>query len=142
MHVVTGGAYHGKSSWVKRFYELDENTSWISAYRQDPCPNKLHGKSQLIVLEGVEEWIRQAIVTGKTFNRQVGKEVINQWDMWTKERDDRQLVIIGTDISKGIVPIDANDRLWRDVTGWFFQDLVARCKRFDIVWYGISRRMK
>src|SRR5699024_9547212 len=107
-----------------------------------PISNKLQGKSQLIAWEGVEEWIRQAIVTGKTFNRQVGKEVINQWDMLTKERDDRQLVIIGTDISKGIVPIDANDRLWRDVTGWFFQDLVARCKRFDIVWYGISRRMK
>lgn len=58
------------------------------------------------------------------------------------EKPSRKLVIIGTDISKGIVPLEKENRLWRDFTGWVYQDLVAKAERVDVIWYGINQIMK
>jgi len=142
MHVVTGGAYHGKSSWVKNFYRLDDESAWISAYRHHPCPYTIDMISEVVILEGIEEWIRQTTVKDKSFDRNDGQRVINSWLAWELEDKNRQLIVIGTDISKGIVPMDREDRWWRDMVGWFFQDLVLHCERFDVVWYGIPMQLK
>jgi len=141
MHVVTGGAYHGKSAWVKKFYHLNSDVTWLSAYNDDPCPIHMTSPTNIIVLEGVEEWIRQSL-KNNTFNRHDGRQLINQWLAWEQEKSERQIVVIGNDISKGIVPIEREYREWRDVTGWFFQDLVLHSHRFDVIWYGIHKQLK
>lgn len=51
-------------------------------------------------------------------------------------------MLIGSDISKGIVPMAAEDRWWRDTTGWVYQDLVSAAERVDVIWYGISQKLK
>lgn len=141
MHVVIGGAYHGKSAWVKEFYHLDNSATWISAYDHHPCPDDITSPSNIVILEGVEEWIRQALKED-TFDRHDGRRLMNRWLTWEQENNERQLIVIGADISKGIVPIEREHREWRDVTGWFYQDLVLHCKRFDMIWYGIHKRLK
>ena len=56
MHFVTGGAYNGKSKWVRRHYGLDGTSSeWISAYHDQPLP--LHFHENTVVLQGIEAWI-------------------------------------------------------------------------------------
>ena len=142
MHVVTGGAYHGKSAWVKDFYNLDHGSSWMSAYDKHPFPRKITSSSPIVVLEGVEEWIRQAILSETMNDRYDAQSFIENWLSWERETDKRRLIIIGTDISKGIVPVEREQRAWRDLTGWFFQELVLYCKRFDVIWYGIPKRLK
>ena len=42
MQFVTGGAFNGKSSWVRAYNQINEdNSSWFSAYRQDILPVSL-----------------------------------------------------------------------------------------------------
>lgn len=146
MHVITGGAYNGKSAWVREYYQLDGNKDyrWISAYNEDGLPDGLsfYGE-KLIILEGVEQWILQLIEKyPSNDHREMGKRFIQAWLGWEQKGLDQQLVVIGTDISKGIVPLEPINRMWRDTTGWFYQDLVVRCDRFDLVWYGISKQLK
>lgn len=139
MHFVTGGAFNGKAEWVRTFYRLhDENSSrWYSAYRGDALPKDLPG-SRLVVLEGIEQWILQ---TGEAFDRNAGKEWLAAWLAWEKGGE-RKIVLIGTDISKGIVPMEREIREWRDVTGRFYQDAAKCCDRFDWIWYGVAKRLK
>ena len=53
-----------------------------------------------------------------------------------------RIIVIGTDITKGIVPIEKENRVWRDLTGRVFQDTASICERVDLIWYGISKRLK
>lgn len=146
MHIITGGAYNGKSAWVRDFYQLNngKHFRWISAYKEEGCPDDLSVVNEsLIVLEGVEQWILRWIEDHPSADhREMGRRLIQDWVNWELEDNDRMLVIIGTDISKGIVPMERNIRMWRDTTGWFYQDLVEKSNRFDLVWYGIQKQLK
>jgi adenosyl cobinamide kinase/adenosyl cobinamide phosphate guanylyltransferase len=145
MHVITGGAYNGKADWVKQTYELNKTShTWISAYEKDPCPFDLTNyDTPFIVLEGVEQWILQMIEEkDSNFTRDDGRILIKGWRSWEERDPVHQLIVIGTDISKGIVPIKQVHRMWRDITGWFYQDLVKECELFDVVWYGINNQLK
>lgn len=139
MHFVTGGAYNGKSQWVRTFYKLDEHTScrWFSAYKGDILPEVLPD-TQVVVLEGIEQWI---YIAGKSFSRTTGKAWLDSWMDWENEGN-RKVILIGTDLSKGIVPMEREVRQWRDLTGWFYQDAVKSCERFDWIWYGVAKRLK
>ncbi|WP_164216483.1 bifunctional adenosylcobinamide kinase/adenosylcobinamide-phosphate guanylyltransferase [Virgibacillus sp. YIM 98842] len=145
MHVITGGACNGKADWVKRTYGLSNQSHiWISAYEKEPCPiNLAKYDTRFIVLEGAEQWIRQIIENqAGEYNRDDGRALIKKWLKWERKNPVHQLIIIGTDISKGIVPIQQLDRTWRDATGWFYQDLVKESDRFDVIWYGINNQLK
>jgi adenosylcobinamide kinase / adenosylcobinamide-phosphate guanylyltransferase len=142
MHFVTGGVFNGKSKWVREHYQLeDQEYSWVSAYKGDEIP--VLNSKQIIVLEGIELWIRQWIQSiPADESRERWQSLIREWRSWESEVRQRKLVLIGNDISKGIVPIAAEDRLWRDTTGWVYQDLVSAAERVDVIWYGISQKLK
>lgn len=146
MHIVTGGAFNGKAEWVKQHYHLPHTShKWLSAYDITDCPTELPTNDfNIIVLEGVEQWIKSEIEKKQPyeFSREDGNKLISSWLTWEQSHSDHTLVIIGEDISKGIVPLEAIDREWRDKTGWFFQDLVKVSDRFDYVWYGINKQLK
>jgi adenosyl cobinamide kinase/adenosyl cobinamide phosphate guanylyltransferase len=40
------------------------------------------------------------------------------------------------------VPIDYEDRTWRDVCGRLFQDTALQCDEVELIWYGINRKLK
>lgn len=61
---------------------------------------------------------------------------------WQEENPNAKLILIGSDISKGVVPVDRQEREWRDITGLMYQRLVQVSERFDIIWYGINRQLK
>lgn len=145
MHFVTGGAYNGKSKWVMEYYELRHTPHlWISGYQEEIADISLaEHKENIVVLEAVEVCFKQWI---KQLNKD---EVRNQWQMllrawleWELKDESRKVIIIGTDMTKGIVPMTAEERIWRDVTGWAFQDTVKKAERVDVIWYGISQRLK
>lgn len=147
MQFVSGGAYNGKANWVKSHYELNEKNSndyrWISAYNGDTFPEDLTVfPERMIVIEGLEQWILQFIKTSNSDEvRHKLQMKLQQWCQWTDE-EDNQLILIGTDISKGIVPVDASLRKWRDATGFIYQDIVKNCTEFYYIWYGISEQLK
>jgi len=100
-------------------------------------------KSNILVLDAVERLLLNELKTNHTdIDRDYGKVLIKQWAEWEQEDSERQLIIIGNDISKGIVPMSGLERTWRDLTGWFYQDLVSVSKRVDYIWYGIAKQLK
>lgn len=144
MHFVTGGAYNGKSKWVKNFYGLTEDHCWKSAYDQQKIPlNVSRFYGEVVVLEGVEQWIKGLTVdSGHEECRAIWQSLLGIWRSWESEQQARTVVIIGADITKGIVPMEKEDRDWRDLTGWAFQDLAAVADRVDVIWYGLNQQLK
>jgi adenosylcobinamide kinase / adenosylcobinamide-phosphate guanylyltransferase len=145
MHFVTGGAFNGKSNWVKHYYQQEENRIyWISAYQNDGLPDTLEGITEdIIVLEGIEQWVRSLLgQEGATDVRKRWRILLEKWRMWERDHKGKSVTIIGSDITKGIVPVSAEEREWRDVTGRIFQDTVSISNRVDIIWYGIHQTMK
>ncbi len=54
----------------------------------------------------------------------------------------RQCVIIGDDISCGVIPIDEFGRKWRDETGKIYQELAREAEIVDRIFAGLSLRLK
>lgn len=142
MHFVTGGAFNGKSKWVREQYQLEDlEHTWISAYKGEEIPD--FNSKKIIVLEGIEVWIREVTRSiPADASREKWQSLVREWMKWESKDQERKLVLIGNDISKGIVPIAPEDRLWRDGTGWVYQDLVSVAERVDVIWYGISQKLK
>ncbi|OKL36036.1 bifunctional adenosylcobinamide kinase/adenosylcobinamide-phosphate guanylyltransferase [Domibacillus mangrovi] len=137
MHLVTGGAFNGKKQWVKEYYTLDKvDHQWHSFYEEKQVPHFTEG---IVVLEGIERHVRMLLEKAETAfeARMLFKKDLDHWK--TEKRD---VVLIGTDMMKGIVPMNAFDRHWRDATGWCFQDAAAASSRVDTVWYGIAEMIK
>ncbi len=141
MHFVTGGAFNGKRAWVKKTYP---DACWLSAYENVPMPSLLNDiDKNLLVLEGIEIWLKElSDQNDANQSREIWKHHLEAWGDWEKANTKRQLVVIGTDITKGIVPMEKDNRLWRDVTGWAFQDLAAKAEKVDLIWYGIDQTLK
>ncbi|WP_449619627.1 bifunctional adenosylcobinamide kinase/adenosylcobinamide-phosphate guanylyltransferase [Robertmurraya sp. Marseille-Q9965] len=132
MHFVTGGAYNGKRQWVRERYP---EAKWISAYNGSSILPELDGP--IVILEGLEQWVKVSSYTREEWKRQLEK-----WLAWEGGDPSRQVVLIGTDISKGIVPMEKENRQWRDLTGWLYQDVVAISKQVDLIWYGFNQTIK
>lgn len=146
LHFVIGGACNGKAEWVSTHYNLCKypKENWIKAFEtsfydwlsEDPA-------ASLVVVEGIEYWIRELSLQLESDTvRNIWKETLQKWDCWEKDGLKRNVVIIGSDITRGIVPVEKTDRKWRDDAGWTFQDTVQLCDRVDHIWYGIGQRVK
>ena len=62
MHFVTGGAFNGKSSWVREYYRIEESISWFSGCRGDELPGDLQFvEGLMVVIEGIEHWIKELL---------------------------------------------------------------------------------
>ncbi|MDP1418553.1 bifunctional adenosylcobinamide kinase/adenosylcobinamide-phosphate guanylyltransferase [Peribacillus simplex] len=142
LHFVTGGAYNGKTKWVKQLYGLENDVLWLSGYRKEQ-PELIDFQGKTVVLQGLDAWVQQdAEMMDSDSIRKRWKEIMADWRIWEKERDEHNCIVIGSDISKGIVPMEARDRRWRDACGWVFQDVASISRRVDIIWYGMNQRIK
>lgn len=146
MHFVFGGAFNGKAKWVKMQYR-DVSLDWRSAYIPTFKIEQFETVTMFsngTVLEGIENYVKEKLSEEKNINmlRSHLNDLLITWIQWEREQAGRTLIIIGNDLSKGVVPIEKNDRLWRDVTGWFYQDITKMAERVDLVWYGIAKRLK
>lgn len=147
MHFITGGAFNGKSAWVRQFYEMDEQQgNWLSAYDTeiDFEFNDLASiEGDFLIIEGAEMLTKElASRYSLEMARNKWQEIIQKWFAWEQAVGNRTVIVIGADIMKGIVPIDPDERKWRDLTGWAFQDVTNISSRVDIVWYGVNKRLK
>lgn len=140
MHFITGGAFNGKRAWVKKIYP---NGYWHSAYKGDHIPKEIPVSDNLLILEGIELWLRDlSMEYDSTQCLKIWNNCLEQWMLWENSQENRKLVIIATDITKGIVPMESENRLWRDVTGWAYQQLAAKAVKVDLIWYGINQPIK
>ncbi|MGM7684845.1 bifunctional adenosylcobinamide kinase/adenosylcobinamide-phosphate guanylyltransferase [Cytobacillus sp. Hm23] len=143
MHFVCGGAFQGKRKWVVETYQLltKESCCWISGYNDETSEIK-EGFS-IVVIEGIEALIKKSIDHCVDHQlRSLWQEKITQWLNWENESEENLVILIGTDITQGLVPVEKTERLWRDIVGWCYQDIVQQSIRVDRIWCGISERIK
>ena len=143
MHIIIGGAFNGKEKWVKKHYKNIGDLEWITDSVQD-LERIINEKEEgTIVMPRIEKWTRYWLEDYSVNEaREIGRQLIDHLKNWESTLNKRKIILIATDISKGIVPIEKTDRDWRDLTGWFYQDLVGSANRVDEVWYGIGKRLK
>jgi adenosylcobinamide kinase / adenosylcobinamide-phosphate guanylyltransferase len=142
VHFVTGGAFHGKAKWVTGTYNLSrEDNGWFVLKDGIPASDDFN-RGNIVVLEGIEQMVRSTVLEkGESAARETLSQVLESWLIWDASKD-HQLILIGTDIGKGIVPMEQENRMWRDFNGWFFQDIAKKALRVDLIWYGIPQLLK
>lgn len=144
MHVITGGAFNGKWHFVKEFYQLSNEADFIkySSYNDDVLPNDFSNiKTKYLIIQGIELYVKNFFNNEISIPSQTEEFILNCLN-WETSNPNGNLIVIGNDISKGVVPKEASDREWRDMTGLMYQRLVQMSQRYDVIWYGINKQLK
>lgn len=146
MHFITGGAYNGKGEWVEKQYGIHRtSTQWYSAYHHSSPPEGavFADWDGVIVWEGIEYWVKDVLSYCQEEEiQQRIMEYLVDFTNWEYTKRTRKVIIIGTDITKGIVPIDEKERRLRDVCGRVYQQIAKHATQMDIIWYGMAQKIK
>ena len=124
MHLIIGGAYAGKLDFAREIYGLtSEDVSDCREGRPDfscKCIRHLEAFALDCVRRGEDPVV---------FFRE-NKE------KWEKS------VLICRDISGGVVPMNKEDRRWREATGHLCQYLSKEADRVSRIFCGLEQRLK
>ncbi len=125
MHMIIGGKYQGKLSYVYKLY-----TKFPEVYNlEHDAPQKITSPGLIISLHaGVKSLLAEGISPCEFF--------ISRLDVL------RESVIICDEICGGVVPVDEFERLWRDETGRVCQILAREADIVDRVFAGLALRLK
>lgn len=126
MRVFIGGAFNGKREYVRKLLKAQgrDGIQWIEG--RLPSPGK-----EPVVIAAIERWLAECKLSEE--------QVINQVMEIVRSRD---VVFILTDIGRGIVPVEEEQRELRDVCGRLYQRLLAEADEVTRIWYGIAQLLK
>ncbi len=142
MQLVIGGAFSGKRKIVK---ESNGQCSLVSAYEGDMAGDWQTKwlSDTTLVMEGWEKWIVSELKNSKSNDEIRSKfKALFKALLEQEEKRNNKLVLIMLVVGKGIVPIHEDDRRLRDLAGWIAQDAAHLSNRVDVVWNGLSKRVK
>ncbi len=145
MHFVTGGAFHGKKKWVIEAYQLNKsNCYWFNGYQESRnyCDLLTNINRDIVVIEGIEQVITEIIKTETIPVHATFQIWLLQLLNWEQSSPERKIIMIGTDIGKGVVPIEKEQRLIRDEVGRCFQELSQQATQVSLIWYGLRQLLK
>ncbi|MEI4768936.1 bifunctional adenosylcobinamide kinase/adenosylcobinamide-phosphate guanylyltransferase [Psychrobacillus sp. FJAT-51614] len=124
MHVIFGGAFNGKRAYVEQLV-LEREAQWLDATEEFPA---LFPKTEVVIIFGVENVLEDKL-----------NMLLEHFEKWDKKFE---VIVIATEIGRGIVPMGASMRKLRDDVGRFYQQLFTRAERVTRIWYGISQTIK
>lgn len=127
MHFIFGGAYNGKTAYAK---QLAPDVPLFTAYM--PTVEEVRG--QTIIIRHIEQ-----CVTLQADERLEAMRIVEQLEQLASVAT---VIVIGNDISRGIVPLQKEARFQRDCAGRLYQLLVQRAKRVTQIWYGLPQTIK
>lgn len=127
MHIIIGGAHNGKRDYVRAMLEGRE-VQWN-------CVGDSHSRNsgtiQTIVVTGIEKWLAETELSEVEAIDYVIDIVLGP-----------NTIVILTDIGRGIVPIDAQQRQLRDTCGRLYQRLIVEADEVTRIWYGVAQTLK
>lgn len=124
MHVFIGGAYNGKTDYVRRW--IGDTAACFCT--MDTTATAQPGES--LVITNLHEWLMTTDITEIEARKAV------------REISEPNTVFILTEIGRGIVPLDAQQRELRDRCGRLYQQLFAEATTVTRIWYGIPYTIK
>ena len=125
MHLIIGGAFQGKIDWAKAQFDLTDADILECTEDRDvdfsrPCVTHL------------ERFVLYCLRQG-----QEPKAVLAQ-----RAEGWKNSVLICDDISCGVVPLDAEDRAWREACGRMLNDLSIQAETVTRMFCGLPQRLK
>ncbi|WP_040227581.1 bifunctional adenosylcobinamide kinase/adenosylcobinamide-phosphate guanylyltransferase [Bhargavaea cecembensis] len=130
MHIYVGGSHNGKRDFVKERL-AGEDCVWIEAGGLDRLPDPPRG---IVILAGIEEYISKVHTDER--------EAVGEVREFVRAAEPGGLVLIITDIGRGIVPADPHARWLRDTCGRLNQQLFREADRITRIWYGIPQEIR
>lgn len=127
MHIVIGGAFNGKKTYVKQRIK----STWFDG----ELP--IAPQTGNVVITNLEKIVAKNL---QREEQQVALEIAEQ--LMELDKQCAQLILIVTDISRGIVPVDPLERQLRDTCGRLYQVLFKEAATITRVWYGIAETIK
>ena len=125
MDLIIGGAYQGKTEYVMRTYGLE--------------PDGIFSCGE----EGLPDWDAPCVRHLERFalwcirrGEQPEREILAYRDRW------KNSVLVCDDISCGVVPMDAEDRAWREGTGRMLAALSREANTVTRLFCGLPQRLK
>ena len=119
MDLIIGGAYQGKLDYARVYFSINDEDIFACSIERDIDRSK---RCICCLEKYVLYTIRQGLQIDLNF------------------REDA--VIIANDISCGIVPVDTENRRWREETGRLLTRLSQQCRTVTRLFCGIPQRLK
>ena len=124
MKLIIGGAYQGKRAFAKTAFSLGEEDIFTCHGEEidfsAPCIDK------------IEEFTYSCVKAGKD-PVAIFRQHEDEW---------KDAVLIGTDFSCGLVPMEAENRLWREENGRLNNYLAGEAARVVRMFCGIAQVIK
>ncbi|MEC2070759.1 bifunctional adenosylcobinamide kinase/adenosylcobinamide-phosphate guanylyltransferase [Alkalihalophilus marmarensis] len=116
--------------------------TWYNGYTSNIEGEDIIRSEGFSIIFGLEHVIEQFLEQDLDRSRELFSQWLQKLIEWEDSSPQIKLYLIGSDIGKGIVPIDNRHRNLRDLVGWCYQDIVEKADRVDVIWYGINQRLK
>ena len=119
MDLIIGGAYQGKLSYARVAFGITEEDIFVCTPDAEPdwsrrCVTRL------------EEYVLRCVRLGVP----------------CEEAFREDAVLIGRDIFCGVVPMDPEERAWREETGRYYARLSARAETVTRLFCGLPQKLK
>ena len=125
MILIFGGAYQGKLEYALKNFGLDESDVYH-------CEEKGTLDLSHKVIYGLERFVLGCVREGKE-----AKDLLLKYGEALEEK-----IIIVTDISQGVVPIDPELRSWREMTGRAMLYLGSKAEKTIRIFCGLGQEIK
>ncbi|MGN7385631.1 bifunctional adenosylcobinamide kinase/adenosylcobinamide-phosphate guanylyltransferase [Sporosarcina sp. SAFN-015] len=126
MRIIVGGAHNGKREYVRRML-ANVPHQWL-----DCSVGRLEFPADVtVVIDRIEQWLAQTELPEADAVEFILKSI-----------GGKDVIFILTDIGRGIVPMDAEQRKLRDACGRLYQRLMAQADDVTRIWYGLAQTLK
>ena len=119
MELIIGGAAQGKTAYAEKKYGLTEDEIFV-------CGNSSENDLSARCITHLERYVRACLEEGS--------------EPRTDFREDA--ILIADDISCGIVPVDAEERAWREKTGRYLTRLAEKAVHVTRIFCGLPEELK
>ena len=131
MQVIIGGAYNGKGNYVRTLLQHEE-----VYYFDGELPTRTFPAHAYVVICHFEKLLAPLEALGEV---EAATTIFEQLDRLNNEV---QVICVCTDMSRGIVPLDATARFIRDASGRLYQRLFEKSSKVTRIWYGLAEILK
>ena len=126
MVLIIGGVYQGKLAYALKRFELSEDDVYRCSIDSIGVPG-----NQRIVYE-IDKWILALVKEEKDTDELVSEFIAGN----------KGAIVIGNDISCGIVPVEPEMRIWREATGRALAEIAQMSDEVIRLFCGIPTRLK
>lgn len=141
MQLFIGGACAGKRDAVTARFPSARWRQLEVAHPLSDCQQALEAERPLVIT-GVLEWLASAL--DATEHDVLRPQWQSELATLSQRADELNapLIIITTEVGRGIVPMQPEQRRLRDANGWFNQDAAAQAEQVWYVRHGLVQLLK